>query len=71
LLKYTNVEHPDYKLLKLALQDIHDLAVNINNIERETEQVERDIKKLKEIETCIEGPIEVSIYKIFIFVESN
>ena len=60
LLKYTSVEHQDHKLLKLALQDIHELAVNINNIEKETEQVEKDIKKLKEIETCIEGIVEVS-----------
>lgn len=60
MLKYTSVEHADHKLLKLALQDIHELAVNINNIEKETEQVEKDIKKLREIETCIEGTVEVS-----------
>lgn len=61
MLKYTSVEHQDHKLLKLALQDIHELAVNINNIEKETEQVEKDIKKLREIETCIEGTVEVSL----------
>ena len=68
MLKYTSVEHQDHKLLKLALQDIHELAVNINNIEKETEQVEKDIKKLREIETCIEGTVEVGLRKMFLLL---
>lgn len=60
MLKYTDVGHPDHKLLIVAQQDVHELAVTINNMKKEFEELERDKQKLREIETCIEGVIEVS-----------
>lgn len=60
LLKHTSVEHPDHQPLLLAQKEIHELALNINSMEKETALIEQSIQKVKEIESIVEGAIDVS-----------
>ncbi|KAG8183951.1 hypothetical protein JTE90_005182 [Oedothorax gibbosus] len=60
LLKHTPMDHPDYKLLLQAQKEVHDLAVNINRVEREAMLHEQRIQKLKEVEQLIDGVVDLS-----------
>lgn len=55
LIKYTEEDHPDYKLLVKALKEVHEHLLKINCTEKET----LDIEQLKEIEGVIEGALEL------------
>lgn len=63
------MDHPDYKLLLQAQQEVHDLAVKINKVEREALLQEQRLQKLREVEHLIEGVVDVSISKIPLFLE--
>ena len=40
LVKHTDADHPDFALLQRAEREIHDLALRINNVERESDEQE-------------------------------
>ena len=40
LVKHTDADHPDFGLLQRAEREIHDLALRINNVERESDEQE-------------------------------
>ena len=40
LVKHTDADHPDFVLLQRAEREIHDLALRINNVERESDEQE-------------------------------
>ncbi|GFU48949.1 rho guanine nucleotide exchange factor 17 [Nephila pilipes] len=60
LLKHTPMDHPDYKLLLQAQEEVHDLAVKINKVEREALQQEHRLQKLREVEKLIEGIVDLT-----------
>ena len=39
-MKHTDTDHPDFALLQRAEREIHDLALRINNVERESDEQE-------------------------------
>ena len=39
-MKHTDADHPDFALLQRAEREIHDLALRINNVERESDEQE-------------------------------
>lgn len=55
LIKHTDLNHPDHSLLLSAQKEIHDLLLKINCTEREALELEQ----LREIESLIEGLIEL------------
>lgn len=59
LLKHTQMDHPDHRLLVIAQKEVHDLAVKINHIEREAQEAEQMQFKLKEMESVIDGLLDL------------
>ncbi|GAB6028699.1 hypothetical protein CHUAL_004523 [Chamberlinius hualienensis] len=59
LLKHTQLDHPDHRLLVTAQKEVHDLAVKINHMEREAYETEQMQLKLRELENLIEGLIDL------------
>ncbi|XP_076358964.1 uncharacterized protein LOC143251577 [Tachypleus tridentatus] len=59
LLKHTPVDHPDHQPLVLAQKEVHELAVQINRMEREAFQHEQMQQKIREIEHLIEGVMDL------------
>jgi hypothetical protein len=55
LIKHTEVTHPDMNLLLEAQSEVHDLALKINAVEKESFIQEKTLSQLKEIEALIEG----------------
>ncbi|XP_022242017.1 rho guanine nucleotide exchange factor 17-like, partial [Limulus polyphemus] len=59
LLKHTPVDHPDHQSLVLAQKEVHELAVQINRMEREAFQHEQMQQKIRDVEHLIEGVMDL------------
>ncbi|XP_076261494.1 rho guanine nucleotide exchange factor 17-like isoform X3 [Rhynchophorus ferrugineus] len=55
LIKHTSEDHPDYELLIKAEKEVHEQLLKINCTEKEA----LDIEQLREIESVIEGALEL------------
>lgn len=55
LLKHTPKDHPDHVLLLEAQKQVHDLALKINCVERDTLGAEQQQATLRELECLVEG----------------
>lgn len=67
LLKHTQVDHPDHRLLVIAQKEVHDLAVKINHMEREAYEAEQMQLRLREMESMIEGLVDL-VHPLRIFL---
>lgn len=59
LIKHTTPDHPDHQLLITAQKEVHELALKINRMEKESFFQEQNMNRLKEIEHLIEGVIDL------------
>ena len=55
LLKHTEADHPDYPLLTRAEREIHELALNISAVEKESVEQESRKQQLRQLELIIHG----------------
>ncbi|XP_044741700.1 rho guanine nucleotide exchange factor 17 isoform X2 [Chrysoperla carnea] len=61
LLKHTEITHPDHQLLLEAQHHIHELLLKINCTEREMNEFEQQQQNLKELESLVEGLINLVV----------
>lgn len=59
LIKHTNNDHPDHDLLISSQSLVHELALKINRMEKESFFLEQQIAKIKEIESLIDGNVDL------------
>ncbi|GLV39352.1 uncharacterized protein CBL_13229 [Carabus blaptoides fortunei] len=59
LIKHTDTSHPDYTLLLEAQKEIHENLIKINCTERETVEYEQQQQNLKELESIVEGLVNL------------
>ena len=59
LIKHTTCDHPDYHLLQEAQKEVHELALKINQMEKEANETEANANRVKELEHLIEGVIDL------------
>ena len=55
LLEHTEEDHPDFPLLRRAEEEIHELALKISAIQKETNEIEKRQQTLRQLETSIQG----------------
>ena len=55
LIKHTPINHPDHDLLINSQSLVHELALTINRMEKESFFLEQQANKIKEIESLIDG----------------
>ncbi|XP_059079950.1 uncharacterized protein LOC131878066 [Tigriopus californicus] len=55
LLEHTETEHADFSLLRRAEREIHELALKISTIQKETNEQEHRQKVLRQLELSIQG----------------
>lgn len=56
LLEHTETEHPDFSLLRRAEREIHELALKISTIQKETNEQEHRQKVMKGF--CFRAPLK-------------
>jgi hypothetical protein len=55
LLEHTDSEHADFPLLRRAEKEIHELALNISTVEKESNEHEVKQQQLRQLEVLIHG----------------
>ena len=55
LMEHTETEHADFPLLRRAEKEIHELALKINNVEKESNEQEVRQQQLRQLEVLIHG----------------
>lgn len=59
LIKHTPLDHPDHDLLINSQSLVHELALKINRMEKESFFLEQQYNKIKEIESLIDGNVDL------------